>query len=78
MGDSVEVWFESKKDKSASFTFSVVYDAAGTRSGTLLVAAEDYTGNSPGPPYAGPLYLNTYLDALHANGVDPLVYDVDA
>jgi hypothetical protein len=44
----------------------------------LLLAAEDYTGNSPGAPYAGPLYLDAHLATLRANGIDPVVYDVDA
>jgi hypothetical protein len=43
----------------------------------LVLAAEDYTGISPGP-YAGPLYLSYYTDALTANGIGYDVYDVDA
>ena len=78
VGDSVEVWWQAKKAKSTSFTFKVVYDAKGGRSGVLLLAAEDYTGNSPGAPYAGPLYLDAHLATLRANGIDPVVYDVDA
>ncbi len=78
VGDSVEVWWQARKAKSDPFTFKVVYDAKGTRSGVLLLAAEDYTGNSPGAPYAGPLYLDAHLATLRANGIDPVVYDVDA
>jgi hypothetical protein len=44
-----------------------------------VLAAEDYSGQSPGPPYsATPLYLSYYLDALAANGIAADVYDVDA
>ena len=78
VGDTVEVWWQARKEKSESFTFKVVYDAKGTRSGVLLLAAEDYTGNSPGIPYAGPLYLDAHLATLRANGIEPVVYDVDA
>ena len=72
VGDSVEVWWQARKVKSDPFTFKVVYDAKGTRSGVLLLAAEDYTGNSPGTPYAGPLYLDAHLATLRANGIDPV------
>ncbi len=44
----------------------------------LLVAAEDYSGNSPGPPYAGPLYLAAHKAAIAANGQKTAVYDIDA
>jgi hypothetical protein len=44
----------------------------------LVLAAEDYTGASPGPTPGGPHYLSYYTDPLDANGVDHDVYDVDA
>ena len=42
----------------------------------LIVAAEDYTGASPGQA-GGPNYLDYYTDALDANGTGYDVYDVD-
>ncbi|MEX2197094.1 MAG: M14 family zinc carboxypeptidase [Thermoleophilaceae bacterium] len=73
-GDEVEVWFEGGGERSESFTYEAV---AETGNRVLVVAAEDYTGASPaqGP---GPHYLQYYLDALQANGIDADVYDVDA
>ena len=47
----------------------------------LVLAQEDYTGNSALPAYPstdGPFYLSYYADALEANGVDYDVYDLDA
>ena len=73
-GDSVEVWFKGGGKNSESFTYEVVSD---TGNEVLVVAAEDYTGASP-PQTAGPHYLDYYVDALEANGVDADVYDVDA
>jgi hypothetical protein len=73
-GDSVEVWFEAKKEKSESFTYQAVSE---TGNRMLVVAAEDWSGASPGPT-TGPAHLQTYLDALKANGVNADVYDVDA
>jgi murein tripeptide amidase MpaA len=74
-GDSVEVWFEGGGERSDSFTYEAVSE---TGNDVLVVAAEDYTGASPGPTPGGPHYLDYYLDALAANGVDADVYDVDA
>jgi hypothetical protein len=74
-GDSVKVWFESKRAKSDSFTYSAQKE---TGNRVLILVAEDYTGQSPGPPHAGPEYLDYYQDALEANGVAADVYDVDA
>ena len=71
----MEVWFEDRHgQRSESFTYEAVSE---TGNKVLVVAAEDYTGASPvqGP---GPHYLDYYLDALHANGEDADVYDVDA
>jgi len=73
-GDSVEVWFEGGGERSDSFTYQAVSES-GNR--VLVVAAEDYSGASPGQT-PGPHYLNYYLDALAANGVEADVYDVDA
>jgi hypothetical protein len=74
-GDSVEVWFEGGHKKSESFTYKAVSE---TGRKTLILSAEDYTGNSPGPQPGGPLYLNYYKQALANNGIPYDVYDVDA
>ena len=44
----------------------------------LVVAAEDYTGASPVQDPAGPHFVDTYTDALAANGQQADVYDIDA
>jgi Zinc carboxypeptidase len=75
-GNTVKVWFEGGGERSDSFTYEVVSDSDRR---VLLLAAEDYTGQSPGPPPGGPArYLSFYEDALAANGVEFDVYDVDA
>lgn len=74
-GDNVEVWFEGGGERSPSFTYRAVSE---TGNRVLVVAAEDYTGASPAQPAGGPFYLDHYLDALDANGVDADVWDVDA
>ena len=74
VGDSVKVWFRGGGKRSKSFTYDVV---SNTGNRVLVVAAEDYTGASP-EQTPGPHYLDYYLDALHANGVEADVYDVDA
>ena len=43
----------------------------------LVVAAEDYTGASP-VQTPGPHFVDTYIDALAANGQQADVYDIDA
>jgi Zinc carboxypeptidase len=73
-GDSVEVWFEGGGQRSESFTYEAVSEN-GNR--VLVVAAEDYTGASP-VQTGGPNYVDTYTDALAANGQEADVYDVDA
>jgi Zinc carboxypeptidase/Immune inhibitor A peptidase M6 len=85
-GDEVEVWFSAENKKknsrddieSRSFTYNVRSDS-GAR--VLILAQEDYTGNSAFPAYPstdGPFYVSYYADALEANGVDYDVYDLDA
>jgi len=74
-GDSVEVWFEGGGQRSESFTYEAVSES-GNR--VLVVAAEDYTGASPVQDPAGPHYVDTYTDALAANGQQADVYDIDA
>jgi murein tripeptide amidase MpaA len=73
-GDEVEVWFEGGGEKSDSFTYEAVSESGND---ILVVAAEDYTGASPGQS-PGPHYLDYYTDALAANGVGADTYDVDA
>jgi hypothetical protein len=81
-GDSVEVWFEGDhgvkgqhgKPTSPSFTYQAAKE---TDNRVLVVAAEDYSGASP-VQTPGPHYLQFYLDALAANGIQADVYDVDA
>lgn len=75
-GQSVEVWFEDGRGRNVSdaFTYETVSE---TGHDVLVVAAEDYTGASP-TQTPGPHYLDYYLDALAANGVDADVYDIDA
>ena len=75
-GDSVEVWFTGGGATSPSFTYTAISES-GRR--TLVLAAEDYTGFSPQQPgVTAPQYLDSYADALTANGVAFDVYDVDA
>ncbi len=74
-GDSVEVWFEGGGQRSESFTYQAVSES-GNR--VLVVAAEDYTGASPVQDPAGPHFVDTYTDALAANGQQADVYDIDA
>src|SRR4029453_13483631 len=50
-GDSVEVWFEGGGEVSDSFTYDAVSESGNQ---VLVVAAEDYTGASPGQDPAGP------------------------
>jgi hypothetical protein len=73
-GDSVEVWFEGGGQRSDSFTYEAVSES-GNR--VLVVAAEDYTGASP-VQAPGPHYVDTYTDAVAANGLQADVYDIDA
>jgi hypothetical protein len=73
-GDSVKVWFESRRAKSESFTYQAAVESD---SRVLIVANEDYTGASP-VQEPGPHYLSYYQDALAGNGIGYDVYDVDA
>jgi hypothetical protein len=76
----VEVWFYAprKHKTSDSFTYNVRSDS-GAR--VLVLAVEDYTGNSALPGYTDttkPSYLDYYGKALSDNGVAYDVYDYDA
>ena len=84
-GDSVKVWFTSEKGHgkhghssktSDSFTYKVRSDS---NADVLVLAVEDYSGNSALPPYADPTqpnYLQYYTEALGDTPHD--VYDYDA
>ncbi len=72
--NSVEVWFEGGGQASDSFTYTAVSESGDP---VLIMAAEDYTGASPGAS-AGPHFLTYYQDALSDNGIAFDVYDVDA
>ncbi len=85
-GDDVEVWFVAENERpgagddieSRAFTYTVRSDSDAR---VLVLAQEDYTGNSAFPAYpstAGPFYLSYYTAALEANDVDYDVYDLDA
>jgi hypothetical protein len=79
-GDRVKVWFEGRRGQatSAPFTYTVRSD---TGNPVLIMAAEDYTGQTNAPAYpgtAGPYLLDRYQAALDAAGVGYDVYDVDA
>ena len=65
-GDSVKVWFTSSRrhKKSDSFTYKVRSDS---NADVLVLAVEDYSGNSALPPYddaTAPNYLSYYTEAL--------------
>jgi hypothetical protein len=97
-GDRVQVWFEARRGddddddrrarssrdsggaESESFTYTVRSDSGAD---VLVLAVEDYSGNSAFPPYpspapTGPLFLDYYADALAANGIEFDVWDYDA
>jgi Zinc carboxypeptidase/Immune inhibitor A peptidase M6 len=77
-GDRVKVWFTAKGHESDAFTYQVRSDSGAD---VLVLAAEDYTGNSAFPAYPGtngPFYLGYYTAALDANGIEYDVWDYDA
>jgi hypothetical protein len=85
-GDEVEVWFVAENERSGpgddiesrSFTYAVRSDS---NARVLVLAQEDYTGNSAFPAYPstdGPFYLDYYTNALDANGIEHDVWDYDA
>ena len=79
-GDTVKVWFTSKKGtrKSNSFTYKVRSDS---NADVLVLAVEDYSGNSALPPYddaTAPNYLQYYTEALGDTARRVRRYDYDA
>jgi hypothetical protein len=75
-GDAVKVWFEARggRERSDAFTYTLRSDS---NAPVLVMAAEDYTGNSPAQA-PGPHLLSSYTSALEANDIRHDVYDVDA
>ena len=80
-GDRVEVWFSAAKPRrgrmtSEPFTYRV-RDAR--RADVLVLADEDYTGVNPTYPAgtSAPRYAQQYVDAIRANGIRSVVWDVD-
>jgi Zinc carboxypeptidase len=64
--------------ESEPFTYRVRSDSGAD---VLVLAVEDYTGNSAFPAYPGtngPFYLSYYADALEANGIEFDVWNYDA
>jgi murein tripeptide amidase MpaA len=79
-GDNVKVWFSANNNtvESGSFTYNARVE---TNARVLVLAVEDYTGQSELPAYAQhkkPNYLSYYTNALSANGEAYDVYDYDA
>jgi Zinc carboxypeptidase len=77
-GDSVQVWFTNGEAESDPFTYRLRSDSGAN---VLVLAVEDYTGNSAFPAYPstkGPFYLTYYRRALSDNGIEHDVYDYDA
>ena len=80
-GDEVEVWFSGLKlgkgwVTSPHFTYQVRDDEDAR---VLVLADEDYTGVNPTYPAGtnAPRYAQQYVEALDANGIGALVWDVD-
>jgi hypothetical protein len=75
-GDKVEVWFTARGADTDPFTYDAKTESSNK---VLILAAEDYTGLSPGTgPVTGPQFLDYYKNALADNGIGYDVYDVDA
>ena len=77
-GDSVRVWFSGGGAETDPFTFSAVAKTPGK---VLVLAAEDYSGNSSvtgAGPRPGPEYLDYYRDALTRLNIPYDVYDIDS
>ncbi|GAA4633917.1 M14 family metallopeptidase [Actinoallomurus vinaceus] len=75
-GDKVQAWFVAGGKVSAPFTFAV-RDQKGAS--VLVLADEDYTGVNPTyPPGTNkPKYAQAYVDALKANKIKAVVWDID-
>ena len=80
-GDRVEVWFSGARKRrgrinSSHFTYRVRDDQ---RASVLVLAEEDYTGINPTYPAGttAPRYAQQYVDALSANGIRSVVWDID-
>ncbi|MBC6460521.1 M14 family metallopeptidase [Actinomadura sp. HBU206391] len=80
-GDRVEVWFSGTerhggKVQSEHFTYTVRNQNGAE---VLVIADEDYKGVNPIYPAGtnAPKYAQQYVDAIKANKVKPLVWDID-
>ncbi|MEV0403770.1 M14 family zinc carboxypeptidase [Actinoallomurus sp. NPDC050550] len=75
-GDKVQAWFIAGGKVSTPFTFAV-RDQQGAS--VLVLADEDYTGVNPTyPPGTNkPKYAQAYVDALKANKIKAVVWDID-
>ncbi|GAB3987341.1 hypothetical protein GCM10029978_105750 [Actinoallomurus acanthiterrae] len=75
-GDKVQAWFIAGGKVSTPFTFAV-RDQKGAS--VLVLADEDYTGVNPTyPPGTNkPKYAQAYVDALKANKIKAVVWDID-
>ncbi|HEX6471529.1 MAG TPA: M14 family zinc carboxypeptidase [Streptosporangiaceae bacterium] len=79
-GDRVEAWFSGVRGRAPvsgpHFTYRV-RDQRGAK--VLVVADEDYKGVNPTYPAGtnAPKYAGEYVDALRANGIRSLVWDID-
>ena len=80
-GDRVEVWFHGSKSRkgrvsSEHFTYRVRDD---NDARVLVLAEEDYKGVNPIYPAGtnAPRYAQQYVDALRANRIRSVVWDVD-
>jgi Zinc carboxypeptidase/Immune inhibitor A peptidase M6 len=81
-GDRVKVWFSGVRPgagrrTSQPFTYTVAED---TGNEVLVVANEDYEGVNPTYPPAvtAPKYVQAYVEALAAEGVEASVWDVSS
>jgi hypothetical protein len=80
-GDRVEAWFSGTRRhggtvESRHFTYEV-RDQGGAQ--VLVVANEDRKGVNPAYPAGSdaPKYARQYVEAIKANKVEPLVWDID-
>ena len=80
-GDRVEVWFTAAKPRkgrveSEHFSYRVRDDE---RAKVLVLADEDYKGVNPDYPPGtnAALYARQYVEAIRANGIRSVVWDVD-
>jgi hypothetical protein len=79
-GDKVEVWFSGKKGTASVASEHFTYTVRSQHDAKVLVFAdEDYTGINPTYPAGtnAPAYAQQYINALKANHIKSLVWDID-